>query len=82
MTAPVREFVLVRWHGAVMARDGLPDIEYPVPLAFIEAFDPRTTRLGLDDLLYWLQCYTEQATVDSSAFAPAMRRLAELLALG
>ncbi len=53
-----------------------------MPLAFIEAFDPRATRLGLDDLLYWLQCYTEQAAVDPIAFAPAMRRLAELLALG
>jgi hypothetical protein len=76
------DFVMVRWHGEVMERDGLPDIEYPVPLAFIEAFDPRATRLGLDDLLFWLQCYTEQATADSIAFAPAMRRLAELLALG
>jgi hypothetical protein len=31
------DFVMVRWHGEVMERDGLPDIEYPVPPAFIEA---------------------------------------------
>jgi len=75
-------FVMVRWHGAVMAHDGLPDIEYPVPLAFITDFDPRTARVGLDDLLFWLQCYTEPGAIDPLPFAPAMRRLAELLATG
>jgi|GEM_PF-1350124 hypothetical protein len=69
----------LHWSAETMSSYGLPNIGYPVPHAAIKAAMSGQIEIGFEELLYWLQLYTEINTVSRRDYATAMTRLAEVI---
>ncbi len=66
---------------ATLARLGLPERPYPVRADLLpELLEAETDTLPLAELLFGLQCATEDGESDWAEAEPALRRLAELIA--
>jgi len=69
----------LNWNAETMAGFGLPNIAYPVPYAGIKAAIGGQLKVGFEELLYWLQLYTEFNDVRWRDYLTAMARLADLI---
>lgn len=69
----------IRFTPELLAKYGLPDIEYPVPARGYKQF---ISENGFQPgkVLYWLQDYPAQSPTDWLVCEPAMLRISELLA--
>ena len=72
-------FAHLHWKAELMSEHGLPAIGYPVPHAAIKAGISGHLEIGFEELLYWLQLYTEIERVRWRDYSLAMVRLAELI---
>jgi hypothetical protein len=63
----------------ILARYGLPDIAYPLPLGDLQAALSQDGELPLAVMLQALQQHGAEAGVDWRRYEPAMNRLAQLL---
>jgi uncharacterized protein YqiB (DUF1249 family) len=63
-----------------LARDGLPDFGFPIPLLIIPEVLAAPDDLSVELLLFWLQQASREAGRDFRRYEPAMARLAQLLA--
>jgi hypothetical protein len=74
-----KAFGNLHWNAEMMKSYGLPTIGFPAPHAAIKAAISGQLEIGFEELLYWLQRFTEIDTVQWRDYAPAMTRLAELI---
>lgn len=73
------EFIKIKWASEKLAKIGLLDVEYPVPVGDFERF-VAGDEFQLDFLLYWFQEYSANSPKDWMDCEPAILRLSELLA--
>jgi len=79
----IDDFAMIRWRGATLARDGIPDLDYPVPRAVVENLIQNQGQsegtLDYADMLRWMQDYAELCPDGWDGREAAALRLAELI---
>ena len=78
-TASTTDYIKIKWAPESLARVGLLEMEYPVPMKDFERF-VAGDEFQLDLILYWLQDYSAQSPKEWLECESAMLRLSELIA--
>lgn len=73
------DYVKIRWAPETLAKVGMLDTDYPMPIKDFERF-VSGEEFQLDLILYWLQDYSANSPKDWMDCEPAMLRLSELIA--
>jgi len=73
------DYIKIKWASETLARIGMLDMEYPVPLKDFERF-VAGDEFQLDLILFWLQEYSAQSPNEWLECEAAMLRLSELIA--
>lgn len=73
------DYIKIKWATEALARVGMLDMEYPVPLKEFERF-VAGEEFQLDLILFWLQDFSAHSPKEWLECEPAMLRLSELIA--
>lgn len=73
------DYIKIKWSSETLARIGMLDMEYPVPMKDFERF-VAGDEFQLDLIHYWLQDYSAHSPNEWLACEAAMLRLSELIA--